>query len=114
MRQTPLSDRLRKNFSYGFYNAAPSVCRDTPHLDSEAADILKILTYLFFKFLICNPVKQCGLHRLVPVDDKAELVWEPCAVYEQIDSFPSLYLPAWVILKINVEPSAELTLAITA
>ena len=113
VRQTTLSYCVWAGLAHRLDDVGSAVGGDALYIDAEALQVPQILHHLVFPLVVGQPVEQSGLDRLVAVEHEAQLVREPCAVYQQVDSLMELDLPNGTIVKVLVKPSGQLPRAVS-
>lgn len=100
--------------SNGPYDRISAVCGETGYADPQAFEHLQILDDLIFILTRGKAVVERRFTVIVAIYDQAVIPVEPGPVNQQVDAFTTLYDPLGSLVKILVEPSAELAFAISA
>ena len=114
VRQTTLPDSVGTGLAHRLDDVGTAVGGDALYLDAEALYVPQVLHHLVLPLVVGQPVEQRGLDRLVAVEHKAQLVREPCAVYQQVDPLMEPDSPHGTTVKVLVEPSGQLPRAVSA
>ena len=114
VRQATLPCRVWARLAHRPDDVGAAVGGDTLYLDAEALQVPQVLHHLVLPLVVGQPVEQRGLDRLVAVEHEAQLVGEPCAVYQQVDPLVELDSPDGTAVKVLVEPSGQLPCAVSA
>ena len=114
VRQTTLPYGVGAGLAHRLDDVGAAVGGDALYLDAEALYVQQVLHHLVLPFVVGQPVEQRGLDRLVAVEHEAELVGEPCAVYQQVDPLVEPDPPDGTAVKVLVEPSGQLPRAVSA
>ena len=114
VRQATLPYGVGAGLTHRLDDVGAAVGGDALYLDAEALYVPQVLPHLVLPLVVGQPVEQRGLDRLVAVEHKAELVGEPCAVYQQVDPLMEPDPPDGTAVKILVEPSGQLPRAVSA
>lgn len=112
--QATLPCRVWARLAHRLDDVGSAVGGDALYLDAETLYVPQVLHHLVLPFVVCQPVEQRGLDRLVAVEHQAKLVGEPCAVYQQVDPLVELDPPDGTAVKVLVEPARQLPRAVPA
>ena len=114
VRQTTLPYGVWAGLAHRLDDVGAAVGGDALYLDAETLQVPQVLHHLVLPFVVGQPVEQRGLHRLVAVEYEAQLVREPCTVYQQVDPLMEPDSPDGTAVKVLVEPSGQLPRAVSA
>ena len=114
VRQATLPCRVWARLAHRLDDVGAAVGGDAFYLDAEALQVPQVLHHLVLPLVVGQPVEQRGLDRLVAVEHEAQLVGEPCAVYQQVDPLVEPDSPDGTAVKVLVEPSGQLPRAVSA
>jgi len=114
VRQATLPYSVGAGLAHRLDDVSAAVGGDALYLDAKTLYVPQVLHHLVLPFIVGQPIEQRRLHRLVAVEHQAQLVGEPCAVYQQVDPLMEPDCPDGTAVKVLVEPSGQLPRAVSA